>query len=134
MKKDFLAFYKSNGRFPGKYSTFFIKFFIFSAIFYFMWTLIASAYFSVILKIITVYFKLIGIEVSFNQSHDFLYSQGIRSSIPPYIALILATNLSFERLRSSIASQCEKRALFGEESFRLIFEGLKKKAWMIPLV
>lgn len=131
MKKDFWTFCKSNGKFPRKYSSFFIKFFIFSAIFYLIWTLMASAYFSLILKITTAYFGFIGIEISFNPTHDFLYSQGIRSSIPPYIALILATNLSFGRLRSSIASQCEKKALFGEESFRLIFEGLKKNAWML---
>jgi len=94
MKEDFC---KCDGGVLGKYSRFFIKFFIFSIIFYLIWTLIASAYFSLILKITTAYFELVGIEVSFNPTSEFLYSQGIRSSIPPYIALFLASTFLWKR-------------------------------------
>jgi hypothetical protein len=57
----------------------------------------ASAYFSLILRITAVYFETVGIEISSNPSQDFIYSQGIRSCIPPFVALMLATNLSLEK-------------------------------------
>jgi len=96
--EDCLSFCKSNGGgVLGKYSTFFIKFLIFSIISYLIWTLIASAYFSVILKLTTAYFEFVGIEVSFNPTSEFLYSQGIRSSIPPYIAIFLASPFPWKR-------------------------------------
>jgi hypothetical protein len=75
----------------GRYSSFLIKFVIFATVLYLFWSLIASAYFSAILKITAAYFELTGIEVSLNPTPDFLYSQGIRSCIPPFIALVLAT-------------------------------------------
>ena len=75
----------------GKYSTLLIKFLIFSTILYLIWIPFAPAYFSAILKITAAYFNLVGIEVSLNPTPDFLYSQGIRSCIPPFIALVLAT-------------------------------------------
>ena len=81
----------------GRYSSFLIKFVIFATVLYLFWSLIAPAYFSAILKITAAYFELIGIVVSLNPTPDFLYSQGIRSCIPPFIALILATNLSFKK-------------------------------------
>ena len=79
--------------FLGKYFSFFVKFLFFSTILYLLWIPFASAYFSVILKVTAVYFEIIGIEISSNPSPDFLYSQGIRSCIPPFVALMLATNL-----------------------------------------
>ena len=94
-----------------KYTSFIIKFLFFSTLLYLLWIPFASAYFSAILKITAAYFELIGIEITLNPAQDYLYSQGIRSCIPPFIALILSTNLSFEWLRRSIASQCEKKAL-----------------------
>jgi len=98
-----------------KYASFLIKFLLFSTLLYLLWIPFASAYFSAILKITAAYFELIGMEISVNPTPDFLYSQGIRSCIPPFIALILATNLSlnlfFEQLRCSIALQCERKAL-----------------------
>ena len=87
---------KSRG-FLGKYSSFLLKFLFFSTILYILWIPFASAYFSVILKITAVYFELIGIVMPLNPSPDFLYSQGIRSSIPPFIALMLSTNLYLEK-------------------------------------
>ena len=77
-----------------KYASFLIKFLLFSTLLYLLWIPFASAYFSAILKITAAYFELIGMEISINPTPDFLYSQGIRSCIPPFIALILATNLS----------------------------------------
>ncbi len=75
----------------GRYSSFLIKFILLSTLLYLLWIPFASTYFSAILKITAAYFKLIGIEVSLNPTPDFLYSQGIRSCIPPFIALVLAT-------------------------------------------
>ena len=106
MKKDLVTFCKrvverlynreeSKGLL-GKYTPFLIKFLLFSTALYLLWIPFASAYFSAILKITAAYFTLIGIEMSLNPTPDFLYSQGIRSCIPPFIALILATNLSFK--------------------------------------
>ncbi len=74
----------------GRYSSFLVKFVIFSTALYLLWTLIAPAYFSAILKITAAYFKLIGIKVSL-PTPDSLYSEGILSYIPPFIALVLAT-------------------------------------------
>ncbi|GEM_PF-2929232 len=90
------------GRFPraphkpkesgnGKYLSFLIKFLFLSTILYLLWIPFASAYFSLILKITAVYFEIVGIEISSNPSQDFIYSQGIRSCIPPFVALMLAT-------------------------------------------
>ena len=88
----------------GKYSSFLIKFVVFSTALYLIWTLIAPAYFSTILKITAAYFKLIGIEVSLNPTPDFLYYQGIRSCIPPFIALVLATpGIKWKKMASLIA-------------------------------
>jgi len=88
----------------GRYSSFLIKFVIFSTALYLIWTLIAPAYFSAILKITAAYFELIGIEVSLNPTPDFLYYQGIRSCIPPFIALILATpRINWKKMASLIA-------------------------------
>ena len=87
---------KSRG-FLGKYSSFLLKFLFFSTILYILWIPVASAYFSVILKITAIYFELIEIAMPLSPSQDFLYSQGIHSSIPPFIALMLATNLYLEK-------------------------------------
>ena len=106
MKKDLLAFckrvverlYNPEGRkgLFGKYTLFLIKFLFLSTLLYLLWIPFASAYFSAILKITAAYFELIGISLEAPTS-DLLYSQGIRSCIPPFIALILATNLSLEK-------------------------------------
>ncbi len=114
MKKDFFAFCKSvAGRLYnpewskgllGKYSTFLIKFLLFSTALYLLWIPFASTYFFLVLKITAAYFELIGIELSLNRTPDFLYSQGIRSCIPPFIALILATpRIEWKKMASSIA-------------------------------
>ncbi len=106
MKKDLLAFCKrvverlynheeSKGL-HGKYTSFLVKFLFLSTLLYLLWISFASAYFSAILKITAAYFTLIGVEMSLNPTPDFLYSQGVRSCIPPFIALVLATNLSFK--------------------------------------
>jgi len=81
----------------GKYSSFLIKFILLSTLLYLIWIPFASAYFLAILKITAAYFNLIGIEVSLNPTPDFLYYQGIRSCITPFISLVLATNLSFKK-------------------------------------
>ena len=75
----------------GKYSTFIIKFLLFATVLYLIWIPFASAYFSAILTTTAAYFNLIGISLEINPAPDFLYSQGIRSCIPPFIALVLAT-------------------------------------------
>ena len=75
----------------GRYSSFLIKFLLLSTLLYLLWIPFASVYFLAILKITVAYFELIGIEVSINPAPDYLYSEGIRSCIPPFIALILAT-------------------------------------------
>ena len=75
----------------GKYSSFLIKFILLSTLLYLLWIPFASAYFSAVLKTTATYFGLIGIEITLNPTHDYLYSQGIRSCIPPFIALVLAT-------------------------------------------
>ena len=75
----------------GEYSTFIIKFLLFATVLYLIWIPFASAYFSVILTTTTAYFHLIGISLETNPAPDYLYSQGIRSCIPPFIALVLAT-------------------------------------------
>jgi len=94
---------RSNGLL-GRYSSFLIKFVLFSTALYLIWTLIAPAYFSTILKITAAYFELIGIEVSLNPTPDFLYYQGIRSCIPPFIALVLATpGIEWKKKSSLIA-------------------------------
>ncbi|HJH27562.1 MAG TPA: hypothetical protein C5S37_12565 [Methanophagales archaeon] len=77
-----------------KYTSFLIKFLLFSTALYLLWIPFASAYFFAVLKTTSAYFGLIGIEITLNPAHDYLYSQGIRSCIPPFIALVLATNLS----------------------------------------
>ena len=87
------TFPKKQKRF-GKYTSFLIKFLLFSTALYLLWIPFASAYFFAVLKTTAAYFGLIGIEITLNPAHDYLYSQGIRSCIPPFIALILATNLS----------------------------------------
>ena len=79
-----------------KYTSFLIKFLLFSTALYLLWIPFASAYFSAVLKTTAAYFGLIGIEITLNPAHDYLYSQGIRSCIPPFIALVLATNLSLK--------------------------------------
>jgi hypothetical protein len=94
MKKSFLLaqiFFCKKKKCFGKYTFFLIKFLLLVTVLYLIWIPFASAYFSVILTITAAYFNLIGIEVSLNPTPDFLYSQGIRSCIPPFIALILAT-------------------------------------------
>jgi hypothetical protein len=128
--EDCLAFCKSNGGGGiGKYSTFFIKFFIFSIIFYLIWTLIASAYFSLILKMTTAYFEFIGIDISFTPPREFLYSQGIRSSIPPYIALILASTLSWKIKR-------DQRNLYFPRSIfdKTVLKSLRESAILSGLI
>jgi len=80
-----------------KYTSFLIKFFLFSTALYLLWIPFASAYFFAVLKTTAAYFGLIGIEITLNPAHDYLYSQGIRSCIPPFIALVLATNLSLKK-------------------------------------
>ncbi len=90
-------------KYLGRYSSFLIKFILLSTVFYLLWTLIAPAYFSAILKITVAYFKLIGIEVSLPTSVS-LYSEGILSYIPPFIALVLATpGIKWKRAASLIA-------------------------------
>jgi type IV secretory pathway TraG/TraD family ATPase VirD4 len=109
-----------------KYTSFLIKFLLFSTALYLLWIPFAAAYFSAILKITAAYFGLIGIEITLNPAHDYLYSQGIRSCIPPFIALVLATNLSLKK-----KALPKKITLFGKESFRLIFEESKKSALVL---
>ena len=75
----------------GIYSSFIIKFAIFATALYLLWIPFASAYFSAILEITGAYFALIGLKITLNSTPEFLYSQGIRSCIPPFIALVLAT-------------------------------------------
>jgi hypothetical protein len=75
----------------GRYSSFLIKFLLLSTLLYILWIPFASTYFIAILKITVAYLAFIGIEVSLNPTPDFLYSQGIRSCIPPFIALVLTT-------------------------------------------
>ena len=87
---------QENKRFPGKYTSFLIKFLFLSTLLYLLWIPFASAYFSAILKITAAYFELIGISLEAPTS-DLLYSQGIRSCIPPFIALVLATNISLKK-------------------------------------
>ena len=101
MKKELRAFCKrvieklykrgSSKGFQGKYSPFLIKFLLFATVLYLIWIPFASAYFSAILTTTAAYFNLIGISLEINPAPDFLYSQGIRSCIPPFIALVLAT-------------------------------------------
>lgn len=43
------------------------------------------------MEITDAYFALIGLKITLNSTPEFLYSQGIRSCIPPFIALVLAT-------------------------------------------
>jgi len=90
--------YKRGGSkgFQGKYSPFLIKFLLFSTLLYLLWVPFAAVYFSAILRITAAYFGLIGIGITLNPAHDYLYSQGVRSCIPPFIALVLATNLSLK--------------------------------------
>ena len=76
----------------GKYSVFFIKFLIFSAVLYLLWRMIAADYFFVAMKLTVAYFAVIeGINIPFEPSFELLYSQGMCSSIPVFIALVLAT-------------------------------------------
>ncbi|MHC1610387.1 MAG: hypothetical protein ACXQTW_02100 [Candidatus Methanospirareceae archaeon] len=89
---------------PGKYSSFLIKFILLSTLLYLLWIPFASAYFSAVLKTTAAYFGLIGIEITLNPTHDYLYSQGIRSCIPPFIALVLATpGVKWKKMASLIA-------------------------------
>ena len=78
-----------------KYTPFLIKFLLFSTLLFLLWIPFAPAYFSAISKITSAYFGLIGVSLK-DPTHDYLYSQGIRSCIPPFIALVLATNLSLK--------------------------------------
>ncbi len=87
----------------GRYSSFLIKFILLSTLLYLIWIPFASTYFSAILKINAAYFKLIGIEVSLPTSVS-LYSEGILSYIPPFIALVLATpGIKWKKVASLIA-------------------------------
>ena len=88
---SFSAGFLSKKKCLGKYTSFLVKFLFLSTLLYLLWIPFASAYFSAILKITAAYFELTGIEVSLNPTPDFLYYQGIRSCIPPFIALVLAT-------------------------------------------
>lgn len=88
----------------GKYSSLLFKFLVLSTVFCLVWTQIAVAYFSAVLKITFAYFKLFGLEVSLKDpSPDFLYSQGMRSCIPPFAALVLATPLTWRRRALAMA-------------------------------
>jgi len=108
----------------GKYSSFLIKFLLFSTLLYLLWIPFASAYFLLVLKITATYFNLIGIEVSLNPTPDFLYYQGIRSCIPPFIALVLATNLSFKKKALPKKSSLEKKSF----TKRIFFLSLRENA------
>jgi hypothetical protein len=115
----------------GKYSTLLIKFLLFSTLLYLIWIPFAPAYFSAILKITAAYFELVGIEVSLNPTPDFLYSQGIRSCIPPFIALVLATNLSFKKKALPKKSSLEKKSFTKRTSFLSLRESFFLKGLLI---
>jgi hypothetical protein len=91
MSFSFSAGFLTKKKYLGKYTSFLLKFLFFSTLLYLLWTLIAPTYFSAVLKITTAYFELIGFSLELNLTPDLLYSQGIRSCIPPFIVLVLAT-------------------------------------------
>lgn len=101
----------------GKYLPFLIKFLFLSTLLYLLWIPFASAYFSLILKITAVYFEIIGIGISSNPSQDFIYSQGIRSCIPPFVALMFATDLCLEK---KALPRTKTKKIFGR-AYRLYF-------------
>jgi len=107
-----------------KYSAFLIKFFFFSTALYFIWAVIASAYFSLVLKLTATYFELIGMEIALNPTSEYLYSQGIRSCIPPFIALILASNFLFQRKFDQRKSRYLSLSLEGKSILRGLIIGI----------
>jgi hypothetical protein len=75
----------------GKYTGFLIKFFLFATILYLVWMPLAITYYLLVVKLQIAYFHLIGTGATLNFNEEFFYAQGMRDSIPPYIALVLAT-------------------------------------------
>lgn len=75
----------------GKYSRFLIKFLLFATILYLAWIPLAAAYYLLLIKIQIAYFNIIGVGAALNFDENYFYVQGMRDSIPPFIALVLAT-------------------------------------------
>lgn len=127
VKKLFFAkekFIKENNSSFGKAflgkKRFLLKYIIIATVLYIIWIPLADTYLLLLLKTNVAYFNLVGYSVTLDISEQYFGNQGMFSSIPPFIALVLITP-NLKPLKRLNVAMIIASVIFLIEAITLIF-------------